>query len=265
MRNINENEWIVITEIIYKMNSLEDIMEMRETFLKLIKQLIPYSSAIFYLSDPKEEHLLSNPVIMNYNRQLAKSYIEFGEGMDYTLGMMSCAKSMVFRDSDLMPEDSRQESDFYNRYLKSQGMHFVMQATFAYDDKFLGIVSLLRAKKQEDFSEKEIFIMNILKDHMSLRLFKETQKNAAGSAVRNKNVDLPYYTKAFELTRRESDVFELMARGMENQEICTELCITGYTLKKHILNIYRKLGVNSRLQFFKMIDLCENEAAVKNS
>ena len=41
--------------------------------------------------------------------------------------------------------------------------------------------------------------------------------------------------------------------GEENAVICTELMITANTLKKHILNIYRKLGIKNRVQLFKMI------------
>ena len=35
--------------------------------------------------------------------------------------------------------------------------------------------------------------------------------------------------------------------------IADELVITPNTLKKHILNIYRKLGIKNRVQLFKMV------------
>ena len=41
--------------------------------------------------------------------------------------------------------------------------------------------------------------------------------------------------------------------GQENVEICEELTISANTLKKHILNIYRKLGIRNRVQLFKMV------------
>ena len=41
--------------------------------------------------------------------------------------------------------------------------------------------------------------------------------------------------------------------GKNNTEICDELFITANTLKKHILNIYRKLGIKNRVQLFKMV------------
>lgn len=42
-------------------------------------------------------------------------------------------------------------------------------------------------------------------------------------------------------------------QGKENPVICEELTISTNTLKKHILNIYRKLGIRNRVQLFKMI------------
>ena len=41
--------------------------------------------------------------------------------------------------------------------------------------------------------------------------------------------------------------------GRDNAAICEELAISVNTLKKHILNIYRKLGIKNRVQLFKMI------------
>ena len=46
---------------------------------------------------------------------------------------------------------------------------------------------------------------------------------------------------------------QLLLQGMENMEICDHLSITVNTLKKHILNIYRKLGIRNRVQMFKLI------------
>ena len=57
----------------------------------------------------------------------------------------------------------------------------------------------------------------------------------------------------FELTRREHSILTLLMAGKSNAEIVEELTITENTLKKHILNIYRKLGIKNRVQLFKMV------------
>jgi len=50
------------------------------------------------------------------------------------------------------------------------------------------------------------------------------------------------------LTTREEDVLKLVAQGCSNKEICLSLNITEKTVKAHVGNIFRKIGVNSRTQ-----------------
>ncbi len=50
------------------------------------------------------------------------------------------------------------------------------------------------------------------------------------------------------LTRREREVLRLLVAGASNQEIATQLVISVATVKKHVSNLFAKLGVNSRAQ-----------------
>ena len=51
-----------------------------------------------------------------------------------------------------------------------------------------------------------------------------------------------------ELSPRELEVLELVARGLDNNEIAAELCISPRTAKNHVSNILSKLGVSNRIQ-----------------
>lgn len=51
-----------------------------------------------------------------------------------------------------------------------------------------------------------------------------------------------------QLTVREVEVLKLAARGMGNNEIARELKIGVRTIKGYLVNIYAKLGVNSRTE-----------------
>jgi DNA-binding NarL/FixJ family response regulator len=51
-----------------------------------------------------------------------------------------------------------------------------------------------------------------------------------------------------ELQSRELDVIKLTAKGMSNKDIAEELFISERTVQTHLINIFRKLGVNSRTQ-----------------
>lgn len=51
-----------------------------------------------------------------------------------------------------------------------------------------------------------------------------------------------------ELTNREYEVMEHLAKGMSNRQIAEELYISEKTVKNHVSNILRKLSVNDRTQ-----------------
>ena len=50
------------------------------------------------------------------------------------------------------------------------------------------------------------------------------------------------------LSERELEVLRRVAAGYSNQDIARELFVAGSTVKKHVHNIYAKLGVGSRTQ-----------------
>lgn len=59
----------------------------------------------------------------------------------------------------------------------------------------------------------------------------------------------------FNLTDRETEVIVLVVKGMSNTEISNRLFISIATVKKHLTNIYTKLGIEGKHQLFsKMID-----------
>jgi DNA-binding NarL/FixJ family response regulator len=50
------------------------------------------------------------------------------------------------------------------------------------------------------------------------------------------------------LTRREAEIFDLLAAGCGTKDIASRLGISGETVKVHLQHIYRKLGVKGRVE-----------------
>lgn len=54
--------------------------------------------------------------------------------------------------------------------------------------------------------------------------------------------------RSAKLTEREADVLRLMARGLSNAEIATELYVSQETVKTHVGNLLSKLTARHRTQ-----------------
>ena len=56
----------------------------------------------------------------------------------------------------------------------------------------------------------------------------------------------------WQLTGREKEISTAILRGDSNKVIASDLNISFSTVKNHIYNIYRKTGVNSRVDFVNL-------------
>ena len=50
------------------------------------------------------------------------------------------------------------------------------------------------------------------------------------------------------LTRRELEIIEEVSNGLIDKEIATKIYISTGTVKKHIQNIFKKMGVRNRVE-----------------
>jgi DNA-binding CsgD family transcriptional regulator len=81
-----------------------------------------------------------------------------------------------------------------------------------------------------------IYLGNFLRRHALDRPFQEPRLD-------QKTVLAP-----FGISARETEIVELVVKGLSNKEIADRLCISLDTVKKHSYNSYKKLKVQNRVQ-----------------
>lgn len=70
-------------------------------------------------------------------------------------------------------------------------------------------------------------------------VYYSLRPNGASSSTRSRHAGL---------TEREDAILRAVARGLSNQAIARELWVTEQTVKFHLHNVYRKLGVKNRTE-----------------
>ena len=131
-----------------------------------------------------------------------------------------------------------------------------------------GLICLDQIKKRHpsvkvvvlSVSTDEKLIENVLKRGASAYIVKSVNPIDLPAALRQavegtvfSAIGLPEATaasaaKAAGLTERETVILTALARGLSNEQIGKELWIAEQTVKFHLTNIYRKLGVANRTE-----------------
>ena len=90
----------------------------------------------------------------------------------------------------------------------------------------------------------------VVKDRDSDSILKAIRQVASGGKYFPDEVMKLFHERAMtpDLTAREREVLEMMAKGLSNQEIGEALSISPESVKIHLKHIFEKLGVTKRVE-----------------
>lgn len=244
---MQKNEMIILNDVIRGIYTTENYRQMRLNFLNMITTLIPNGMCSFFLASGDSKKPLCDPVGVGASMEFLMEYMEGEEyvSSDYTRWHFMSGKTTVYRETDLYPDAIRKQTEYFQFVFEKRNFYYSAQIGISYGGIFLGVISFFREKETGDFTDKEMFLLDLIKDHLEYRCNLEWKKTR-GQGRQEKAFDANRYIQEYELTIRECEVLKILLSGMTGPAICEKLTISNSTLKKHTLSIYKKLGIHSR-------------------
>lgn len=250
MDRIEKNEVSLLSHIIYTIYNTPDIAQMRLEVLRLLKYALPFDTANFFLVRMEDETNYTLTDLVNVNSlknpdvdAVLKKYMKTCFDIDSTHWLCMAKKPIAYRATDFLSEEALESTDYYKEMFVPYDLHFGAQIVCAHEDTCLGLLTLFRSKDSQNFSDKEIFFLDSLKDHLSIRLFQDRKQQNTSPRK-----SISWFRETYCLTHREEEILELLLDGLENEQIAEKLCISENTLRRHIYNLYGKLNIQHRWQ-----------------
>ncbi|HEY8387455.1 MAG TPA: response regulator transcription factor [Parasegetibacter sp.] len=135
-------------------------------------------------------------------------------------------------------------------------VRFVVLTIFDDDDKIFRAIKagacgyLLKEESSEVISSMLVNLWENgagpISPSIAYKILQMVQQNPAETRATENSSDF------FQLSEREKEILQLLSQGLEYKEIATRLGISPNTVKKHTINVYQKLHVNSKAQALRI-------------
>lgn len=251
MSGLEKNDVSLLSHMIYSIYNTKNLDEMRLEFLNLIKYVIAYNTANFYLvkKNKDKDYILTDPVNLNSLKvknldKVINEYMEKCANIDSTHWVCDAKKSMAYRTTDLISEEVLENTEYYKTMFSPYDVHYGAQVVLSHKETCVGLMTLFRSKKSENFSDKDLFILDAIKDHLSAAIYDKIYMSPS-----HKKVALDDMEK-YDLTKREMELLNFLLEGYTNEEIIEKICISENTLRKHLYNLFHKLGIKHRWELY---------------
>lgn len=244
MPNLKNNEFQMISDILLELYSMTDLKEIEHHFLMNVRALIPYNQSNFRAVSPTSGEVIKDgTVFIDTDPSMIPVFFRNIEPeKNYLKNFFNYRESIVYNETDLLDEDVRKNTSFYREYLFPQKIPYSCGIILIENETLAGVISIFRSQEWGDFTEKELFVLNIFKTHLTNIIMRCLKRREHTADFDDNN-----------LTPREREITEMILKGYSNEEIAAELLITISTTKKHIYNVFNKYHVKNRMALIKLL------------
>lgn len=247
MYTLKETEWLTVNNVLLDLYDISDIEEFTGKVLRIFRMLIPYYKGYFIVFDENDEIRREYSAHVDMDDKIYDIYINSYFEKDYLKYAFEISThTITYQDSDIIEDEMRKKTDFYRDFLEPNRIPYGAGVLLRSEGRNIGVVNFFRNENLGDFSDKDMFILDVLKNHLSHMLVRLIKKKKEADV--NQNLTLQKITMEMGLSNREEDVLSAILEGMSNAQIAENLSISLSTVKKHVYNIFTKFGVSTRAQ-----------------
>lgn len=244
--NLTDHEASLVFSIMRDLSGDFDHIEVRQRVGNRLLELLRADYFASYVWDEDTNKFVSGVQLNMSESNLANydSYYQFHDPITPTLQRRRKATPV----SEVMRHDRLIKTEFFNDFLKKDGLCFGLNY-FAYDrGANIGDVRIWRSEQREDFSERDAKIIDAIGPSFVNALIRAKSFNNAAPALR-----FSLISDKLQFTAREAEIADLLVIGATDEEICKRLLISKPTLRSHISAIFRKSGLNRRTQMAQFL------------
>jgi DNA-binding CsgD family transcriptional regulator len=250
---LKEQEWLAVNRTLLELYDTEQETEFREKALNLFHILVPYTQGFWITIDEDKEIDLNRSVYDTMDQKVFLEYAEHYFHKDYIKFTFDMAReAMLYRDTDILEDSMRRKTEIFREFLRPNNIPYGAGIVFADNGVPHAIFALFRSGELGDFTEKDRYVLNVLKGHMVNISDRLGRKNTQQTDEKLKKLDR--LVKDYALTTKEREVLQYFIQGKTNAEIGEALVISESTVKKHLHNVYVKTKVKNRIQFMALLD-----------
>ena len=216
--------------------------EIREQVGELIMQLMKaqfYASFVWHA----ESNAFADTIQINMdpsNIADYETYFQFNDPITHSMQRYQVA----VRASDVLPQQELTKTEFFNDFLAKDGLHWGVNLYAWYRGQNIGDMRIWRDKRRENFSEEEMRLLDMILPAFTASLARARASDNSCAVLHNTH-----------LSPRELEVAKSASLGLGDKEIARLLGISPTTVRTHLDNAFKKLGINNRCVLARTLGL----------
>ena len=231
--------------------------------LSKFESLLDAEGAVFYdMSGPFARPSFGKSVYRNIERAYGEMYGEHYNKLDPCFNSLApehgagyLATASTLRAVNELP--SYVESEYYQDFLKPQGIHTSIIFTVSDDAGLLGLFGFQRPLHRDGFDDYAHLLVRLSAAPIAQALDKRRKEGPGSSGAGGLSVKVG----GIELTARQLEIAKLVTLGLTNNEIARQLSISTKTVENHLTRIYELAGSANRVTLAQTLTVLLSNAS----